>query len=166
MREEFRTLLTGEPLEWQLTNPQRTALGLAPVEPHWVLREVPCGLLAMCETYAYFDGARVMRIISHGEQYYEECCVDAALTEDGRIAPAKAGGKSMKLTAANLHKRRHTGVSVRFDGMGCVTTICVENHDRRLRRLLERYEGQMTMADFAAWVETYEKGGVPHDAAP
>lgn len=31
-----RTLLTGAPLEWQLTNPQRLALGLAPVEPHWV----------------------------------------------------------------------------------------------------------------------------------
>ena len=34
MREEFRTLLTGEPLEWQLTNEQRLALGLAPVAPH------------------------------------------------------------------------------------------------------------------------------------
>ena len=147
-----RTLLTGEPLEWQLTNEQRLTLGLAPVASHWVLREVPCGLLAMCETYAYFDGPQVMRVISAGEQYYEECCVEASLTDDGRIAPAKPDGKSVPLTAANLHKRRHTGVSVRFDGTPVNATICVEDHDRRRTLLFERHEGQMTTADFAAWV--------------
>lgn len=106
----------------------------------------------MCETYAYLDGRRVMRVISHGEQYYEECCVDAALTEDGRLAPVKPGGKSAPLTAANLHKRRHKGVSVRFDGTPVNATICVEDHDRRRTLLFERHEGQMTTADFAAWV--------------
>lgn len=166
MREYFRTLLTGEPLEWQLTNEQRAALGLPPVELHWTLTEVPCGLLADCETYVYLDGQRVMRVISSGEQYYEECCVDAALTEDGRITPTKPGGKSMKLTAANLHKRRHVGVSLRFDGTGCITTICVEDHDRRRNLLFERREGRMTTAEFAAWVETYEKGGVPNGTTP
>lgn len=165
MREYFRTLLTGEPLEWQLTNAQRAAFGLPQVEPHWMLTEVPCGLLAECETYVYLDGLRVMRVISSGEQYYEECCIDAALTEDGRIAPVKPDGKSAKLTAANLHKRRHVGVSLRFDGMGCDATICVEDHDRRRRLLFERREGQMTTAEFAAWVKAYAKGGVPHDAA-
>ena len=95
MRAESRTLLTGEPLAWQLTNAQRTTLGLTPVEPHWTLREVPCGLLAMCETYAYFDGSRVMRVISAGEGCYAEVCVDAALTEEGRIAPVKPGGKHL-----------------------------------------------------------------------
>lgn len=35
MRAESRTLLTGEPLAWQLTNAQRIALGLAPVEPYY-----------------------------------------------------------------------------------------------------------------------------------
>lgn len=165
MREYFRTILTGEPLEWQLTNAQRAVLGLAPVEAHWTFTEVPCGLLAQCETYIYLDGLRVMRVISSGEQYYEEGCFDVALTEDGRIAPVKLEGKSVKLTAANLYKRRHVGVSLRFDGMGCVTTICVEDHDQRRRLLFERHEGQMTTVDFAAWVEAYEKGGVPHDTA-
>lgn len=165
MHEYFRTLLTGEPLEWQLTNAQRMALGLAPVEKHWTLTEVPCGLLAMCETYAYLDGLRVMRVISHGEQYYEECSVSASLTEDGCIAPVKPEGKPARLTAANLHKRRHVGVSVRFDGMGCNATICVEDHDRRRNLLFERHEGQMTTADFAAWVEAYGRGGAQHDTA-
>ena len=59
-----------------------------------MLREVPCGLLAMCETYAYFDGPQVMRVISAGEGYYTEVSVDASLTEEGRIAPVKPGGKS------------------------------------------------------------------------
>lgn len=156
-----RTLLTGELLGWQLANEQRLALGLAPVEPHWELREVPCGLLAMCETYVYLGGPRVMRVISCGEQYYEECCVDAALTEDGRLAPVKPEGKSALLTAANLHKRRHVGVSIRFDGTLVNATICVEDHDRRRTLLFERHEGQMTTADFAAWAASRCKEDKP-----
>lgn len=147
-----RTLLTGEPLEWQLSNAQRTALRLPPVEPHWTLTEVPCGLLAMCETYIYLDGRRIRRVISHGEQYYEECCINAALTEDGRIAPVKPDGKSAKLTAANLHKRRHVGVSIRFDGMKNPSSIRVEDHDARRTLLFERVDRLMTTADFAAWL--------------
>ena len=161
MREEFRTLLTGEPLAWQLSNPQRLARGLAPVEPHWVLREVPCGQLAMCETCAYFDGPRVMRVISAGEGCYTEVTVEASLTEEGRIAPVKPGGKSVPLTAANLHKRRHTGVSVRFDGTLVNATICVEDHDRRRTLLFERHEGSMTTADFAAWAASRCKEDIP-----
>lgn len=152
MREEFRTILTGEPLEWQLNNVQRAAFGLAPVEDGWRLKEVPCGLLAMCETYAYLDGLRVMRIISSGENYYEECCVDVVLTENGRIAPVKPGGKSVPLTAANLHKRRHTGVSLCFDGMRGTATIQVKDHDARRTLLSERMDRSMTTEEFAAWV--------------
>lgn len=158
MREYFRTILTGEPLAWQLTNAQRVALGLAPVEEHWTLTEVPCGLLAQCETYIYTDGLRVMRVISHGEQYYGEGCFDVTLTEDGRIAPVKPEGKSVKLTAANLHKRRRVGVSVRFEGTMGSAVIRVEDHDRRRMVVAERHEGQMTTAEFAAWVEAYERG--------
>lgn len=161
MREEFRTMLTGEPLAWQLTNEQRLALGLAPVEPHWVLREAPSGLLAMCETWAYFDGARVMRVISAGEQYYEECCVEASLTDDGRIAPAKPGGKSVPLTAANLHKRRHTGVSLTFDATGGGTVIRVQDHDARRERLFVRLPQRMSTDEFAAWVAQSCKEGEP-----
>ena len=51
MNEMFRTILTGEPLDWQLTNEQRAAFGLPPVEAHWTLKE-----------------ARIMRVTSHGEQ--------------------------------------------------------------------------------------------------
>lgn len=152
MREEFRTILTGEPLAWQLTNAQRLALGLAPVEPHWALREVPCGLLAMCETYAYFDGPRVMRVISTGEGYYTEITVDVTLTEEGRIAPVKPGGKSVPLTAANLHKRRHTGVSLTFDATVNGTFIRVEDHDSRRRLLDVRLQQRLTDDEFAAWV--------------
>ena len=155
MQEYFRTLLAGEPLEWQLSNAQRAMLGLPPVEAHWALTEVPCGLLAACETYVYLDGLRIMRVISCGETYYEECCVDAALTEDGRITPVKPGGKSVKLTAANLHKRRHVGMSLCFNGTGCDTTICVEDHARRRNLLFEQREGRMTTAEFAAWVAAY-----------
>lgn len=154
MREYFRSILTGEELEWQLANAQRTALGLAPVADGWRLVEAPCGLLSMCETYMYLDGPRVMRLISCGEEYYEECSVDAVLTEDGRIAPAKEGGKSVPLTAANLHKRRHTGVSLCFNGAVSVSssTIRVQNHDTRRELLFERIEKRMTTEEFAAWL--------------
>lgn len=159
MREYFKTLLTGDPLEWQLNNDQRRALGLAPVEAAWTLTEVPCGLLAMCETYVYLDGLRVMRVISSGEQYYEECCVDAMLTENGRIAPAKPGGKSVPLNAANLHKRRHTGVSLCFNGMVSTSdsTICVKDHDARRELIFQRIEKRMTTEEFAEWVDAREK---------
>ena len=155
MQELFRTLLTGEPLQWQLTNAQRAALGMAQVAESWRLMEVPCGLLAMCETYVYLAGLRVMRLISCGEEYYEECCVEALLTEDGRIAPVKPGGKSVPLTAANLHKRRHTGVSLRFDSISGTrgSTICLEDHDTRKWLFFQRIEKDMTTADFAAWLE-------------
>lgn len=154
MREYFRNILTGEELAWQMTNEQRLALGMAPVEEGWRLVEAPCGLLAMCETYMYLDGPRVMRLISCGEEYYEECCVEAVLTEDGRIAPAKPGGKSVPLTAANLHKRRHTGVSLCFHGAVSVSssTVCVQDHDARRELLFERIEKRMTTEDFAAWL--------------
>lgn len=161
MREEFRTLLTGEPLEWQLTNEQRVALGLAPIEPHWVLREVPCGLLAMCETYAYFDGPQVMRVISTGENYYAEVCVDAALMEVGRIAPVKPGGKSVPLTAANLHKRWHTGVSLTFDATRHDTVICVKDCDSRRMLLDVKLPQRMTVGEFAAWVASRCKEDTP-----
>lgn len=155
MNEMFRTILTGEPLAWQLTNGQRASFGLPPVEAHWTLKEVPCGLLAMCETYVYLDGARIMRVISHGEQVYDEFCIDAALTEDGRITPVKPGGKSVRLTAANLHKRRHVGVSVSFNGITGAAPIRVEDHDRRKTLASVRHDGQMTTADFARWVNTW-----------
>lgn len=161
MREEFRTLLTGEPLEWQLTNEQRIALSLAPIEPHWVLREVPCGLLAMCETYAYFDGLQVMRVISTGENYYTEVCVDAALMEEGRIAPVKPGGKSVPLTAANLHKRRHTGASLTFDATRDDTVICVQDHDSRLMLLDVKLPQRMTVDEFAVWIASRCKEDTP-----
>ena len=161
MKEEFRTLLTGEPLEWQRTNEQRLALGLAPVAPHWVLREVPCGLLAMCETYAYFDGPQVMRVISAGEGYYTEVSVDASLTEEGRIAPVKPGGKSVPLTAGNLHKRRHTGVSLTFDATRYDTVIRVQDHDARRDRLYVRLPQRMSTEEFAAWVAEKCRGVTP-----
>jgi len=158
VNEYFRTLLTGEPLEWQLTNAQRMALGLAPVEEDWQFTEVPCGLLADCETYVYLDGPRVMRVISHGENYYEECCVEAVLTEDGRIAPAKPEGKSAKLTAANLHKRRHMGVSLTFDCGWDVSFIRVKDHDHRRMLREEQLAGRMTTREFAAWLDKEEIG--------
>lgn len=156
-----RTLLTGEPLAWQPTNEQRTALGLAPVEPHWTLQEVPCGLLAMCETYAYLDGRRVMRVISAGEGCYTEVCVDAALTEEGRIAPVKPDGKSVPLTAANLHKRRHRGVSLTFDATRYDTVIRVQDHDARRERLCVRLPQRMSNEEFAAWVASRCKEVIP-----
>ncbi len=156
MNEYFRTILTGEPLEWQLTNAQRIALGLAPVEAGWRFMEVPCGLLADCETYVYLDGLQVMRVISHGECYYEECCVEAVLTEDGRIAPAKPDGKSVKLTAANLHKRRHVGVSLTFECGWDTSFIRVKDHDRKRMLREERLPGRMTTQDFAAWLDREE----------
>lgn len=163
MNEMFRTILTGEPLEWQLTNEQRAVFGLPPVEPHWTLTEVPCGLLAMCETYVYLDGTRIMRVISHGEQVYDEFCIDAALTEDGRITPVKPEGTSVKLTAANLYKRRHVGVSVSFNGITGATPIHVEDHDRRRTVVAVKQNGQMTTADFAQWVAAWCRGGAVKD---
>ena len=117
-----------------------------------MLREVPCGLLAMCETYAYFDGPQVMRVISAGEGYYTEVSVDASLTEEGRIALVKPGGKSVPLTAGNLHKRRHTGVSLTFDATRYDTVIRVQDHDARRDRLYARLPQRMSTDEFAAWV--------------
>ena len=81
--------------------------------------------------------------------------MDASLTEEGRIAPVKPGGKSVPLTAANLHKRRHTGVSLRFDGISGTrgSTICLEDHDARKQLCFQRLEKSMTTVEFAAWLE-------------
>ena len=155
MNPVFGSVLTGEPLEWQLSNTQRLALGLAPVESHWVLREVPSGVLSAVETHVYLNGMRVMRVISYGSygrDYYEECCVDVTLTEEGSIAPVKPGRKSVPLTAANLHKRRHTGVSLTFDATGYDTVIRVQDHDARRERLYVRLPQRMSSEEFAAWV--------------
>ena len=151
------TCLTGEPLAWQLTNAQREALGLAPVQPHWTLQEAPCGVLSDVETYMYLDGLRVMRVIScgsYGADYYKECSVAAALTADGRIVPAE-GGKSVPLTAANLHKQRHNGVSLVFDATHAATSIRLRDHDAR-RTLLDLHLPQkMSLGDFDAWLEEH-----------
>lgn len=157
-RATHTTLLTGDPLEWQLTNRQRVMLGLPPVEDGWVLTEVPCGLLADRETYIYTDGAKIMRVISTGEHYYEECCVDAALTEDHRLTPAKEGGKSVPLTAGNLHKRRKLGVSLVFDATFSCSVIRIKDHARR-KDLLDLHALDDSLPrdipGFARWLETY-----------
>ena len=78
--------------------------------------------------------------------------MDASLTEEGRIAPVKPGGKSVPLTAANLHKRRHTGVSLTFDATRYDTVIRVQDHDARRDRLYVRLPQRMSTDEFAAWV--------------
>ena len=93
-----------------------------------------------------------MRVISAGEGYYTEVCVDAVLTEEGRIAPVKPGGKAVPLTAGNLHKRRHTGVSLTFDATRYDTVIRVQDHDVRRDRLYVRLPQRMSTDEFAAWV--------------
>lgn len=152
------TLLTGEPLEWQLTNVQRTQIGLEPVLSHWHFQEVPCGLLADRETYIYTDGLQIMRVISSGEHYYEECCVDAMLTEDHRITPLKEGGKSVPLTAGNLHKRRKLGVSLIFDASYSCSVIRIKDHTRR-KLLLDLHALDDSLPrdipGFARWLETH-----------
>ena len=152
------TLLTGDPLEWQLTNNQRIRIGLPPVEDGWVLTEVPCGLLADRETYMYTDGARSMRVISTGEHYYEECCVDATLTEDHRIAPGKEGKKTVPLTAGNLHKQRKLGVSLVFDASYSCSSIRIKDHTSR-KSLLDLHTLDDTLPrdipGFARWLETH-----------
>ncbi len=115
----------------------------------------------MCETYAYFDGPQVMRVISAGEGYYTEVTVEARLTEDSRIAPAKPGGKSVPLTAANLHKRRHTGVSLTFDATRYDTVICVKDHDARRERLFVRLPKRMSTDEFSAWAASRCKEVTP-----
>lgn len=159
MWHELRaTILTGEPLEWQLTNAQRERLGIAPILPHWVLQEVPCGLLADRETYIYTDEQQIMRVISIGEHSYEECCVDATLTADHRITPAKEGGKSAPLTAGNLHKRRKVGVSLVFDASLSCSIIQIKDHTHR-RLLLDLYalDGSLPqdVPAFAKWLEAH-----------
>lgn len=152
------TILTDEPLEWQLTNAQRVQLGIAPVLPHWALQEVPCGLLADRETYIYTDGAKIMRVISIGEHFYEECCIDAELTADYRITPIKEGGKSTPLTAGNLHKRRKVGVSLVFDASQSCSIIRIKDHTHR-RLLLDLHALDDSLPrdvpSFVKWLEAY-----------
>lgn len=152
------TLLTGDPLEWQLTNNQRLSIGIPPVEAEWILSEVPCGLLADRETYIYTDGLQIMRVISSGEHYYEECCVDAILTEDHRIAPVKEGGKSVPLTAGNLHKRRKIGISLVFDASYSCSVIRIKDHTRRQCLLdLHALDDSLPrdIPGFARWLEAH-----------
>lgn len=152
------TLLTSDPLEWQLTNAQRTQIGLEPVLSSWRLQEVPCGLLADRETYIYTDGLQIMRVISAGENFYEECCVDAMLTEDYRITPAKEGGKSVPLTAGNLHKRRKVGISLVFDASYSSSVIRVKDHTRHQCLLdLHALDDSLPrdIPGFARWLETH-----------
>lgn len=152
------TLLTGDPLEWQPTNAQRAKIGLPPVEDGWVLEEVPCGLLADRETYIYTDGLQIMRVISSSEHSYEECCIDAMLTEDRRITPAKEGGKSLPLTAANLHKRRKLGVSLVFDAAISSSAIRIYDHIHR-RVLLDLHALDDSLPwdvpGFAKWLDDW-----------
>ena len=156
-RASHTTLLTGDPLEWQLTNSQRARIGLPPVEDQWVLSEVPCGVLADRETYMYTDGVRIMRVISTGEHYYEECCVDAMLTEDLRIAPCIEGKKSIPLTAGNLHKQRKLGVSLIFDASYSCSSIRIKDYTSR-KYLLDLHTLDDTLPrdipGFARWLET------------
>lgn len=152
------TLLTGDPLEWQLTNSQRIKFGIPPVDDSWILSEVPCGLLADRETYIYMDGTRIMRVISIGEHYYEECCVDTTLTEDHRIAPVKEGKKSIPLTAGNLHKQRKLGISLIFDASYNCSSIRIKDHTRR-KALLDLHALDNSLPHdipgFARWLETH-----------
>ena len=147
-----KTLLTGEPLSWQLTNEQRLYLGLAPVEKEWSLQEIPCGILADCETY--MEENRIMRVISCGEHIYEEGCFDVQLTPDGRIAPVKPGGKSIPLTAANVHKRRAVGVSVTFRATYIDALVQVKDHDHRNIRVNESFYDShwMSVEEFGCWL--------------
>lgn len=152
------TILTGDPLEWQLTNDQRIRIGLSSVKDEWELSEVPCGLLADRETYMYTDGEKIMRVISIGEHYYEECCVDATLTEDHRIAPSKEGKKSVPLTAGNLHKQRKLGVSLIFDASYSCISIRIKDHTTRKDQLdLHALDDSLPrdIPGFALWIEAH-----------
>jgi len=160
-----KTLLTGEPLSWQLSNEQRLSFGLAPVEDHWTLHEVPCGILADCETYVYMEENRIMRVISCGEHTYEEGCFDVHLTDDGRIAPVKPDGRSIPLTAANLHKRRALGVHVDFHTTTTDAFFQVEDHGKRcVRENICFYGGhRMTVEDFAGWLSDWQTDSLGAD---
>ena len=155
-----RTILTGNPLEWQLTNEQRKRIGLPPIEPSWRLSEIPCGLLADKETYIYTDGNNIRRVISAGETFYLEASIDVTLTEDGRLPPVKPGGKSLPLTAANLHKRWKTGVSIRFEAYyDRRSVIHIEDHTRRRTLLhLSSLEASLPsdVPGFAEWVQHHD----------
>ena len=158
---ERATLLTGEALSWQLTNSQRLIIGLPPVKDDWQLTEVPSGILADRETYIYTVDSKIMRVISAGETSYEECCINASLTADRRIAPAKDGGKSIPLTAANLHKQRKLGVSLLFDAHIGAGMILIKDHPTRRIRL-ELYGKDTTLphniAEFARWIDNWCQG--------
>lgn len=156
MNEYNRTILTGEPLAWQLTNEQRKRIGIPPIERSWRLSEVPCGLLADKETYIYTDGNRIQRVISASETFYLEVCIDITLTEDGRIPPVKPEGKSSPLTAANLHKRRKNGISILFEADYARSIIRIEDHTLH-RTLLSLNSSETTLpqdvSGFAEWID-------------
>jgi len=162
MNEYHRTILTGDPLEWQLTNEQRKRIGIPPVEHTWLLSEVPCGLLADKETYVYTEGNRIRGVISASATFYLEVCIDVTLTEDGRLPPVKPGGKSLPLTAANLHKRKKTGVSILFEAYYNRSAIRIEDHT--LRRTLLSLDSRETplpsdVSGFAEWIDLWHSHG-------
>lgn len=131
---------------------------IPPIERSWRLSEVPCGLLADKETYIYADGNRIQRVISASETFYLEVCIDVTLTEDGRIPPVKPGGKSSPLTAANLHKRRKTGISILFEAHDDRSFIKITDHTRH-RMLLDLNSSETDLPKdvpgFATWIDLW-----------
>lgn len=151
------------PPPFQLTNAQRTCMGLTPVEESWEWAHLTQGTY---ECWACFDGDVIRKALFIGQNYYEECALaEQTLENRTKILPRNAKGKPRALTIADL-ERRPLGMHLRFSGRNNQLYLEHMETDRTYYETkLEQGGAPQTTEEFAAWARRWEEETTPEDLA-
>lgn len=103
-------------IRFELTNEQRKYFALEPVAPHWTRIELKPSTYDLYTTIAYLDGNVVRKCILISFDRYTETAYNEPLSDDLQyLLPKTAKGKPVRLTSANLLKRKSHGMCLHYE---------------------------------------------------
>ena len=127
-----------------LNNEQRKYLGLQPVQDSWEL-------VAMHDSYLYFDKDTIVKQIKVDKDYYFERELQE-LTSDNRtiLLPKTAKGKPKKLNYTAMNSFSNKGVYFKF----CSTYLCIANYSTQTTFYSESFEDK-DIAFLQKWLKAW-----------
>lgn len=143
-------------MQFELTNQQRTYLGLEPVESHW-------DKVALTnEIHLYFDGNTIKKSVSVSENHYKENKMDEETDNREMLLPKTKRGKPKKLNFTSFQSRNGIGTYFSYSTKNGVT---IGNYTTQ-KTYYETYFEKIEIPDFAAlqnWLDDFIKQSTEAD---